>query len=360
VDITPIVQQGIAEGVFPGAVVYIAEGGKTLCHEAFGRRMITPEKKPMRRDTLFDLASLTKPIVVGTLMMRLAEHSDIDKGENKPPDSGMRTNPQLIDLDAAFQTYFPEFIHAQVTVRYLLTHTSGLPAWRPTYLEAGTKEQVVDYLCRLGLEYPTGTKVVYSCLGYILLGKLIERLTGKSLDALAREWIFQPLGMNWTRYNPPPEWADLCAATEDSNSVEKRMTNYQRYDWREGVIVGEVHDENAHFLGGVSGNAGLFSTAADLARFCQMLVDGGDGVLKPESIRRMATVYTEGLDAARGIGWMILGDGSLYHTGFTGTSIRINLERKMYGILLTNRVHPDASRPGIVEFRSKFYRAVFG
>ena len=111
--------------------------------------------------------------------------------------------------------------------------------------------------------------------------------------------------------------------------------------------MGEVHDENAHFLGGVSGNAGLFfDRATDIGKFCQMLIDGGDGVLTTESINQMATVHTTGLNESRGIGWIILEDGSLYHTGFTGTSIRINLERKKYAILLTNRVHPDASRPG--------------
>ena len=126
-----------------------------------------------------------------------------------------------------------------------------------------------------------------------------------------------------------------------------------------GVIVGEVHDENAHFLGGVSGNAGLFATAEDLGKFCRMLFDGGAGVLKPKCIEQMATVYTEGLDSSRGIGWIILDDGSLYHTGFTGTSMRINLKIKLGAILLTNRVHPDASHLGIIEFRNQFYRAVF-
>ena len=402
-EVAQIIQTGIAEGIFPGAVVYLGGGATKPYHEAFGHCMLMPEKRLMERETVFDLASLTKPIVVGTLMLRLAERGDVE-------------------FDVPFREYVPEFVHPQMTVRHLLTHTSGLPAWRPLYLAATDfvrsqpcvadsptegrrrkapyngryapsdegaekkknssvssgaafipkseipptatqgclRTKLVDYLCRLELEYPTGAKVVYSCLGYILLGKLIEKLTGQPLDRLAQEWIFEPLGMQMTRYNPPPDWAERCAATEDSNSAEQRMTNYQRYDWRKGVIVGEVHDENAHFLGGVSGNAGLFSTASDLATFCEMLLAKGDGVLEPESVKQMATVYTNGLDTARSIGWIVLADGSLYHTGFTGTSIRVHLERKLYGILLTNRVHPDASRPGIVEFRSKFYSAVFG
>ena len=302
--------------------------------------MCTPEIKPMQRDTIFDLASLTKPIVIATLIMRSVE-------------------ADTLELNEPIQTYLPEFSHSQVTASHLLTHTSGLPAWRPTYLEAESKYGVLNYLCQIPLDYPTGTQVVYSCLGYILLGKLLEQLTGEPLDALAGKSIFQPLGMNRTRYNPPSAWTDRCAATEDSNSFEKRMVDYEPHDWREGVIVGEVHDENAHFLGGVSGNAGLFSTATDIAKFCQVLIDGGGTVLMASSISQMATVRTTGLNESRGIGWIILEDGSLYHTGFTGTSIRINLERKMYAILLTNRVHPDASRPGIIDFRSKFYQSIF-
>ena len=339
-EIDELIQRGISEKVFPGAVAYIAEHDAIPYCKAFGNRMCTPEIKPMHHDTIFDLASLTKPIVIGVLIMRLAEMG-------------------TVELNARIQNYLPEFIHPQVTVSQLLTHTSGLPAWRATYLESKNKDGVANYLCQIPLDYPTGTQVVYSCLGYILLGKLIERLTSEPLDTLAQKWIFQPLEMNWTRYNPPSAWIDKCAATEDSNNFEKRMVDCQPHDWREGVIVGEVHDENAHFLGGVSGNAGLFSTATDIAKFCQMLIDGEDSVLTTESISQMATVQTTRLNESRGIGWIILEDGSLYHTGFTGTSIRVNLERKMFAILLTNRVHPDASHPGIVDFRAKFHQSIF-
>ncbi len=338
--IDQLIQCGISEKIFPGAVAYIAEHDTIPYCKAFGFRMRTPEIKPTQRDTIFDLASLTKPIVIATLIMRCVEEG-------------------TVRLNEPVQDYLPEFSHPQVTVFHLLTHTSGLPAWRATYLESENRDGVVNYLSQIPLDYPTGTQVVYSCLGYILLGKLLERLTGEPLDTLAQKRIFEPLGMSWTRYNPPSAWTDKCAATEDSNSFEKRMVDYQPHDWREGVIVGEVHDENAHFLGGVSGNAGLFSTATDLGKFCQMLIDDGNGILTTESISEMATIQTPGLNESRGIGWIILDDGSLYHTGFTGTSIRINLERRMYAILLTNRVHPDASRPGIIDFRTKFHQTIF-
>ena len=339
-QISRLIQRGISERIFPGAVAYIVEGRNLSYFEAFGHRMIKPEIKPMQHDTIFDLASLTKPIVTATLIMRLAKAG-------------------WLDIHAPIQRYLHEFANPQVTLLHLLTHTSGLPAWGALYLETESRDQVVSYLSQMPLEYPMGEKVLYSCLGYILLGKFIEQLVGKSLDTLAQEQIFQPFEMFSTRYNPPSAWVDLCAATEDSNSFEKRMVNYQRYDWREGVIVGEVHDENAHFLGGVSGNAGLFSTAADVGKFCQMLIDGGNSVLVGESIIQMATVHTKGLNESRGIGWIVLDDGSLYHTGFTGTSIRVNLERKTFAILLTNRVHPDASHSGILDFRDKFHQLVF-
>ena len=339
-EIDELIQHGISKKVFPGAVAYIVKDSASPYCEAFGFRMLTPETKPMQPDTIFDLASLTKPIVTATLIMRCVEEADVK-------------------LDDPVQNYLPQFSHPQVTISHLLTHTSGLPAWRATYLESENRAEVVNYLCQIPLDYPTGTQVVYSCLGYILLGKMLERLTGEPLDAIAQKRIFQPLDMNRTRYNPPAVWADRCAATEDSNSFEKRMVDYRPHDWREGVIVGEVHDENAHFLGGVSGNAGLFSTAKDIAKFCQMLVNGEEGVLTPQSINQMATVQTRGLDQQRSFGWIILEDGSLYHTGFTGTSICINLQKKMFAILLTNRVHPDASQPGIIDFRAKFHQSIF-
>ena len=338
--IDQLIQCGISEKIFPGAVAYIAEDDTIPYCEAFGSRMHVPEIKPMQRDTIFDLASLTKPIVVATLIMQYVEEG-------------------TVELNEPVQKYLPEFSQPQVTVSHLLTHTSGLPAWRATYLESKEKDGVINYLSQLPLDYPTGTQVVYSCLGYILLGKLLERVIGEPLNELAQKRIFQPLEMDWTCYNPPSAWTDKCAATEDSNSFEKQMVNYQPHDWREGVIVGEVHDENAHFLGGVSGNAGLFSTATDIGKFCQMLLNGGNSVLTTGSINQMATVQTTGLNESRGVGWIILEDGSLYHTGFTGTSIRINLKMKMFAILLTNRVHPDASRPGIIEFRSKFHQSIF-
>ena len=338
--ISKLIQNSISEKVFPGAVAYILTGEKGLYHAAFGFRCIKPKRLPMLHNTLFDLASLTKPIVVGTLCLQLAESGELS-------------------LDRPAMEYLPEFRQEGITLTHLLTHTSGLPAWIPLYLRAESREQVISYLGGIALESQPGEKAVYSCLGYIVLGKLLERITKEPLDRLAQKRIFEPLGMACTRFNPPQEWHQNCAATEDSNSFERRMVNYERYDWREGVITGQVHDENAHFLGGISGNAGLFSTSTDLGKFCKALMDnGGNHLLHPESLNRMRQVASaEG--ERRCIGWAVTDDGCLYHTGFTGTSIRICLKRKLAAILLTNRVHPDADRRGIIEFRRLFHNIVY-
>lgn len=338
--ISTLIQNSISEKVFPGAVAYILTTEKVIYHEAFGFRCVKPKRLPMLHSTLFDLASLTKPIVVGTLCMQLVESGKLS-------------------LRRPVQEYLPEFRQKGVTLTHLLTHTSGLPAWLPLYLRAESREHVVSYLGQIALESQPGEKTVYSCLGYIVLGKLLERVTEQPLDRLSEERIFAPLGMEWTRFKPPQEWHKNCAATEDSNSFERRMVNYERYDWREGVIIGQVHDENAHFLGGISGNAGLFSSSTDLGKFCKALMDnGGNPLLRPESLNKMRQVVSaEG--ERRCIGWIVTDDGGLYHTGFTGTSIRICLKRKLAAILLTNRVHPDADRRGIIEFRRMFHNVLF-
>ena len=172
-QISALLQQGISDGIFPGAVAMIVADGEIAYHEAFGHRMVLPLTKPMQRDTIFDLASLTKPIVVATLVMRLVEDG-------------------VLDIDAPVKKYLPEFNREKATLLHLLTHTSGLPAWRAVYLEVKSRVDVLRYLGEMRFEYPTGQQVVYSCLGYILLGELIARISGQSLNRLAQEWIFAP------------------------------------------------------------------------------------------------------------------------------------------------------------------------
>lgn len=339
--IEQVLQDGVESGVFPGAVAALINGDRVRTY-VVGNRAILPHIERMEEDTIFDLASLTKVIATATILMLM-----VQKGE--------------ISLEEKVYRILPDFGHRGISLLHLAVHTSGLPAWRPLYKELGDPEDVIRYLGSIPLQYPPGSKVVYSCLGYILLGKALERIGGDRLDRLAREMIFKRLDMRDTLFNPPPELRSRCAPTESAGSLSRRRPGYRRPsqpDAEDWVIRGEVHDENALFLGGVAGNAGLFSTAEDLAKFCMGIFEGE--LLSKESLQVYSRCHTSGLNESRGIGWILLDDGSLYHTGFTGTSIRIDLERRMAGILLTNRVHPDAMREGIAEMRERFYREVFG
>lgn len=340
-EITQILQDGVKSGVFPGAVAALVDGDRVRTY-VIGNRAILPHIERMGEDTMFDLASLTKVVVTATLLMVMEQEG-------------------MISLEDEVYRVLPDFGHRGINLLHLAAHTSGLPAWRPLYSELDDPADVVRHLGSIPLRYRPGSKVVYSCLGYILLGKVLERVGGDGLDRLAHEMIFRKLDMRDTLFNPHAEKRSRCAPTESAESLKRRRPGYRRPsqpetgDW---VIRGEVHDENALFLGGVSGNAGLFSTAEDLARFCMGIFEGE--LLSEESLQVCSKCHTPGLNESRGIGWILLDDGSLYHTGFTGTSIRIDLKRRMAGILLTNRIHPDAMREGITEVRERFYREVFG
>lgn len=340
-DLTELLTRGVAEGVFPGAVALVLDGDEVAARLAVGNRMVVPEMRPMLPDTLFDLASLTKPLATASCVLSLGERGSLR-------------------LDDSVADYLPEFRRREVTIRHLLTHTSGLPAWKALYLDPGDSDAVIAHLGELPASHPVGAKIVYSCLGYILLGKLVERVAGVSLARFADERLFRPLGMKETCFNPPEEWRHGCAATESSNGAEKRMVNCARYDWRDGVLCGVVHDENAHFLGGVSGNAGLFSTADDLALFARALLNDGAPVFCAETYALMHDVAVDDGETRRTHAWIALEDGTRTHTGFAGTAFRWHPERRRAAILLTNRVHPDATNNRILDFRVEFFRAVFG
>ncbi|MES4908214.1 serine hydrolase domain-containing protein [Streptomyces sp. NPDC000395] len=267
------------------------------------------------QDTVFDLASLTK-LFTTIVAMRCAERGGID-------------------LDGRVAAYAPEFTAAAehgITVRQLLTHTSGLLPELPLYDYDGHEQR----LARLRAEPPAtapGTARRYSDLNFLLLQRVLERVTGRSLAHLVRDGITRPLGMTATRYRPPRAWLPRIAATED-----------QRRPWAKldrGMLRGVVHDENAHALGGVAGHAGLFSTAADLTLLCRALLGGGPPVLRPESVDLML--------AAPGLGFEIdqpwfmgelAGRGAAGHTGFTGTSLVLDRATSSYLVLLANTVHP--------------------
>ncbi len=344
-----VIENAVADKAFPGATIAIGYRDKVTYH-AFGKLSYEKDSPPTKIDTMYDLASLTKVVVTTTLVEKLVE------GDFASP----------LDLDAPIEQFLPEWTAGpqpewrhRVTVRHLMTHTSGLPPFKEYWRTSKGREDTLRMIFAEPLEYEPGTKMVYSDLGIILMAEIIHRLTGKTLDELANESIFQPLGMKNSMYNPPKKLWPEIAPTE----VDDR--------WRHRLVQGEVHDENAYAIGGVSGHAGAFSTAPDLAAFCQMLLNGG--VYAHQHIVKRTTVaeFTQPQSLAqntRTLGWVVPTEGSSSghyysvhsygHTGFTGTSIWIDPDRQVFVVLLTNRVNPTRENMKIAEVRPAFHDAV--
>jgi beta-N-acetylhexosaminidase len=344
-----VLEKAIADKAFPGATIAIGYRGKVAIH-AFGKLSYDAKAKATSPATMYDIASLTKVVATTTLVAKLAE------GDFAVP----------LDLDAKIERYLPEWASGpnaewrhRVTVRHLLTHTSGLPPFKEYWRTSKNKQDTLDKIFAEPLEYEPGTKEVYSDLGIILMAEIIERLTGRTLDDLAKSFVFSPLGMKDTMYRPPKKLWPEIAPTEIDNNLRHRL------------VQGEVHDENAFAIGGVSGHAGVFSTAPDLAAFCQMLLNGG--VYAHEKILRRATVaqFTAPQQLSGGtrtLGWAVPTEGgssghyfsahSFGHTGFTGTSIWIDPDRQLFVVLLTNRVHPTRENSKIPQVRVALHDAV--
>jgi CubicO group peptidase (beta-lactamase class C family) len=319
-----LLQTAVDAESLPGAVLAAGIGQDIVYEQALGfAERLHGVIRPMTFDTQFDLASLTK--VVATLPSILLL---VERGE--------------LLLSDPITRFIPTFTGAEkerVTLRHLLTHSSGLPAHREFYRQWSGHDEILAAVIAEPLEAPPGTQVVYSDLGFILLGEIVQRVTGHPLEAYARHQVFKPLGMLNTRFCPPRELAPDIAATEDVPG--------------QGVKVGVVHDENAEASGGVSGHAGLFAPARDLIRYLQMWLGSSesDGHLLSAATRHLAVQsQTQGMNAARGLGWVLRGDtydhmGDLWpqtgagHTGFTGTSLAFDPVSGLWAVLLTNRVH---------------------
>lgn len=310
-EIDAAVWRTLDAGGAPGAVVVIGRADGVLFQRAYGRRALEPTPQPMTLDTVFDLASLTKAVATASSIWTL-----IERGR--------------LSLDTPVVEHVPG-VDPRVTVRHLLLHTSGLPAVNPLRDYEGTREEAIAAIAELPLEHPPGARVRYSDLGYVLLGEVVAAVSGRALDEYAREAVFEPLGMAETRFSPPEAWRARIAPTE-------------RAERRGGVLIhGVVHDPRAWRLGGVSGNAGLFSTAADLTRFARGLL-GGEHVLSPESLSAMTEPHRLP-GGARALGWDVgragLSARAYGHGGYTGTSLWMDPERDVFVLLLSNRVHPD-------------------
>ncbi len=315
-----IIKQEIA-----GCVCWIGDDKKADFFEAYGYAQKVPEHVRVDRDTIFDLASLTKPIITALSIMQLCEKNQIK-------------------MNDTIEEHLPDFRgckNGNKTIRQLLTHTSGLPSWFPLYIL--TEAERTEYLTQTN----TGKdSVVYSCLGYILLGKIVEAVSGLSLDRYSQEHIFKKIGLENSMFGPVAR--DNVAATEQGNIHEKKLASkygsIANVQWRDYVIRGEVHDGNSFYtFKGVSGNAGLFSNASDLAKIMRYYLAGE--IVSPQSLSLMLTDHTGG-DEKRGLGWVIdpypqlFSLNTFFHTGFTGTMLLVVRETNLIVILLTNAVHP--------------------
>jgi CubicO group peptidase (beta-lactamase class C family) len=330
----------VARKAFPGAVVAVGRKDTVLFEAGIGG-LTYDDGPPPNGATMYDLASLTKVVGLTTLVMMLVRDG-------------------TLDLDAAVTTYVPQFAAGgdSVTVRQLLTHSSGLPAWLPLFREVHSREEMFARVNATPLEAAPGSRMMYSDLGAILLTEIVEHITGERLDRLLERRVFRPLGMRETRFNPPARLRSRIAPTEND-------------PWRGHVLRGEVHDENAAAMGGISGHAGLFSTAADLIRFAQIMLNwgrvpagprGGPGrqLLDSATIAEFTTVQDAAL-SGRALGWDTPTTGSsagtrlspraFGHTGFTGTSVWIDPGQDLFIILLTNRVYPTRQNEQILAIR---------
>lgn len=331
-----LVSDAIARHDLPGAVILIGRGGEVVYHQAFGQRAVRPVPEPMTQDTIFDLASLTKVVATTTSVMKLVEEGRI----------------QLTDPVAHYIPAFGQYGKRGITIHHLLTHVSGL---RPDLDLDVEFSGPVAALERVADEVPVaapGTRFIYSDINFVLLGEIVERASGERLDRYAKRNVFDPIGMKDTTFLPPEGLRSRIAPTERCDPLAWPCTRPDA-----PFLRGVVHDPTARRMGGVAGHAGLFGTAADLSRFCRMLLDGGrlDGVriLSPSTVARMtAPSMPAGIADVRGLGWdldsafsanrgELFPPGSFGHTGFTGTSLWLDPQSKSYVVFLSNRVHPD-------------------
>ena len=329
-------------GAFPGAVLAVGRHGRLALLAPVGQYGVG-EPQPVERTTMYDLASLTKVVGLTTACMLL-----VDEGK--------------LSLDVPVQRYVPEFRgpgKEGVTIRHLLTHSSGLPDWRPLYSESATRAEALALVDTTPLAWSPGDRFVYSDLGAIVLAQVVESITGQPLDQFLASRVFGPLGMSATRFVPPPSWWRTIAPTALDTTFRHRM------------LRGEVHDANAGRLEGVSGHAGLFSNAGDLSRFAAMLLNGGawDSVqlIHAETIAEFTHRQDLPPGSSRALGWdtpdeprtgsssagVRLSQSSFGHTGFTGTSLWMDPERDLFIILLTNRVNQPDGNNKIRRVRSR-------
>jgi serine-type D-Ala-D-Ala carboxypeptidase len=348
-DAFGILEKAIADRAFPGCSLAATLRGELIAHQAFGRFTYDPASSGVTTASLFDLASLTKVVATTAAAMILYERG-------------------LLDLEAPVAAIVPEFTGAldnnnnprrgEITLRVLLAHSSGLPAYERIFLRAKTREDLLQAAFATELSADPGTRAVYSDIGFIILGVVLERLADESLDRFCQREIFGPLGMTHTTFNPALALKDTIPPTADDRTFRHR------------IIQGEVQDENASVLGGIAGHAGLFSTAEDLAVFAHAMINGGHPILRSSTVALFSRREPAPDGTSRALGWdtpslplpsqsgKYFSARSFGHLGYTGTSLWIDPERQLSIILLTNRTWPDCQNQAIQRVRPAFHDAV--
>jgi serine-type D-Ala-D-Ala carboxypeptidase len=352
-------EEAVRRRVFPGAVLLVRDGDRVY-HRAFGSRSLEPEVTPMQPDTIFDLSSLTKPLATSLGIMLLVKEGKLR-------------------LDDRVSRFFHNFgVHGKthITFRHLLNHSSGLPAWRPYFKEIiqterkggrinfvgspSAKTFVYQTIHREHPEAPPGTRVLYSDLGFMLLGQTIEEITGMSLDRFCQQRIYRPHGLRSTAF------VDLWRLrARKLEPIPGMIAPTERCPWRKKILCGEVHDDNAYAMGGVAGHAGLFASARDIDVLLCRLRDcyvGEGNWLPPPLMREFWTRDGSVEGSTWALGWdtpaphdssagTLLSRQAVGHLGFTGTSVWLDAERALHIVLLSNRVHPSRDNEAIREFR---------
>lgn len=376
VSLVDAVMRAAVPWVAPAAQLAIRWRGEPVLTRSYGWLDPVAREQPTQPDTLFDLASVTKLFVITTFMTLVeAGHVGLDQMVSDIIREFRGLRPVQPYEDPLSPGGFVTVVETasrvdvgQITFRSLLTHTSGLPAWRPLFRQASrtaARRLALETACA----YPTGTRIVYSDIGLIVLGMAIERLVGLPLDRVVAARVTGPLGLLHTRYLPTDARGTSVPGASLRRFAAANVAPTEICSWRERRVVGEVHDENAAGLGGVAGHAGLFSTAADVAAFGQIFLDGGHPLLHAETVAEMTCLQAQQDAIRRGLGFVLWSPDSeasgnpfshsaFGHTGFTGTSLWIDPERALVVVLLTNDVYYGREKREIGQLRVTLHRAV--
>lgn len=345
-----ILEKAIAARAFPGCSLAVTFRGELVAHKVLGRFTYDPGSPEVAAASIFDLASLTKVLATTAMAMILYERG-------------------LLDLEAPVTAIIPEFAgqftdrfadndprRREITLRMLLAHSSGLPAYEKLFLRAKGREDLLQSAFTTRLTAAPGARAEYSDIGFIILGVALERLADESLDTFCQREVFGPLGMAHTTFNPTPALKDSIPPTADDRTFRHR------------IIQGEVQDENASVVGGIAGHAGLFSTAEDLAIFAHAMLNGGHPILRSSTVELFSRRESAPEGTSRALGWDTplapsqsgrhFSPRSFGHLGYTGTSLWIDQERQLSIALLTNRTWPDCQNQAIKQVRPAFYDAV--